>query len=115
MAGKKEKKEAHKSGLALYVMLLLSSLKGTLFLFWIVTSYLMCAQIKTEKISTLRKNVCGSMKKKARNRKMVNDMFQHSFWGVQMEKVFFSRKKGEKNGRTFVKCSREFLCGLLSD
>lgn len=49
-------KKKHKSGLAfgpMHVMLLLSSLKGTLFLFRIVTDYVIaiwceCAQIKSD-------------------------------------------------------------------
>jgi hypothetical protein len=75
-------------------MLLLSSLKGTLFLFWIVTSYLMCAQIKTKK-NSLPYGKCLWKHEKARNRKKWSTTCSNIvFGGAANGKSFFSEKKG---------------------
>lgn len=87
-------------------MLLLSSLKGTLFLFWIVTSYLMCAQIKTEKNSPFR-NVFGSMKKLEIEKNGQLHETEHS-WGVQMEKVFPKKKGRKKKAKKWLHVRKMF-------
>lgn len=73
-------------------MLLLPSLKGTLFLFWIVTSYLMCAQIKTEKFS-LPKYFRSMKKLEIEKKKWSTTCFNIHSWGANGKS--FS-KRGER-------------------
>lgn len=108
-------KKKHKSDRALHVMLLLSSPKGTLFLFRVVTSSIWCVPIKA--ITSLT----SVHVEKGQNGGERSTQRQHEFFcGVQMEKLSRFMEKNDfmkcfifaqrqKHERKFVQVLREWL------